>query len=70
MRGGRLSGLAARRACGRGGDGVARGYHARPDLTSERFVERPGMGRVYATGDVARIHPDGYVEFAGRVENP
>jgi hypothetical protein len=52
-----------------GGDGVARGYHARPDLTAERFVERAGMGRVYATGDVARIHPDGYVEFAGRADN-
>jgi hypothetical protein len=52
-----------------GGDGVARGYHARPELTAERFVERPGMGLVYATGDVARIHPDGYVEFAGRADN-
>jgi natural product biosynthesis luciferase-like monooxygenase protein len=52
-----------------GGDGVARGYHARPELTAERFVERPGIGRVYATGDVARIHPDGYVEFAGRADN-
>jgi AMP-binding enzyme/phosphopantetheine binding protein len=48
---------------------VARGYHARADLTAERFVDRPGMGRIYATGDVARIHPDGYVEFAGRADN-
>jgi acyl-CoA synthetase (AMP-forming)/AMP-acid ligase II len=52
-----------------GGLGVARGYHARPDLTAERFVERPGMGRVYATGDVARVHPSGIVEFAGRADN-
>ena len=52
-----------------GGDGVARGYHNRPELTAERFVDRPGMGRVYATGDVVRIHPDGYVEFAGRSDN-
>jgi natural product biosynthesis luciferase-like monooxygenase protein len=52
-----------------GGDGVARGYHARPELTAERFAERPGMGRVYGTGDVVRIHPDGYVEFAGRADN-
>ena len=52
-----------------GGEGVARGYHDRPELTAERFVDRPGMGRVYATGDVVRIHPDGYVEFAGRSDN-
>ena len=52
-----------------GGEGVARGYHDRPELTAERFVDRPGMGRVYATGDVVRIHPAGYVEFAGRADN-
>ena len=52
-----------------GGEGVARGYHNRPELTAERFVERPGMGRVYATGDVVRIHPSGHVEFAGRADN-
>ena len=52
-----------------GGDGVAHGYHNRPDLTAERFVDRPGMGLVYATGDVARIHPSGTVEFAGRADN-
>ena len=52
-----------------GGEGVARGYHDRPELTAERFVDRPGMGRVYATGDVVRIHPAGYVEFAGRSDN-
>jgi natural product biosynthesis luciferase-like monooxygenase protein len=52
-----------------GGDGVARGYHNRPELTAERFVDRPGMGRVYATGDVVRIDPRGYIEFAGRADN-
>lgn len=51
-----------------GGDGVARGYHARAELTAERFVDRPGHGRLYATGDVARLHPDGHVEFAGRAD--
>jgi len=49
-----------------GGDSVARGYHDRPELTGERFVDRPGLGRVYATGDIVRIGPDGVVEFAGR----
>lgn len=52
-----------------GGEGVARGYHNRPELTAERFVDRPGMGRVYATGDIVRILPSGIVEFAGRVDN-
>ena len=51
-----------------GGDGVARGYLGRDDLTAQRFVDRPGMGRLYATGDLARIHPDGVIEFAGRVD--
>ena len=49
-----------------GGAGVARGYHDRPELTAERFVEREGRGRMYATGDVVRLLPDGVVEFAGR----
>ncbi|MET0663692.1 MAG: MupA/Atu3671 family FMN-dependent luciferase-like monooxygenase, partial [Ilumatobacteraceae bacterium] len=52
-----------------GGLGVARGYHDRPDLNAQRFVERQGMGRVYATGDVVRIRPSGSVEFAGRSDN-
>jgi acyl carrier protein len=52
-----------------GGEGVARGYHNRPDLTAERFVDRPGMGRVYATGDIVRIPAAGPVQFAGRADN-
>jgi natural product biosynthesis luciferase-like monooxygenase protein len=52
-----------------GGEGLARGYHDRPELTAERFVDRPGMGRVYATGDIVRVHPLGHVEFAGRSDN-
>ena len=51
-----------------GGEGVARGYHDRPELTAERFVDRPGIGRVYATGDIVRIGADGIVEFAGRTD--
>lgn len=51
-----------------GGDGVARGYRDRPELTAERFREIGGFGRVYATGDVARVRPDGIVEFGGRAD--
>lgn len=56
-----------------GGDGLARCYHNRPDLTAERFVpnpfgEEPGE-RLYRTGDLARYLPDGIIEFLGRMDN-
>jgi len=55
-----------------GGEGVARGYHRRPDLTAERFVpdrfdDGPGA-RLYRTGDLARWRSDGKLEFLGRAD--
>ncbi len=55
------------------GDGLARGYYNRPDLTAERFIpspfnEKPGA-RLYRTGDVARYCPDGNIEFLGRTDD-
>jgi len=47
------------------GKGVVRGYLQRPELTTEKFVERDGM-RFYLTGDMGRLHPDGNVEILGR----
>ncbi len=53
-----------------GGDGLARGYRNRDDLTAEKFVtlDLPGVGpaRVYRTGDVVRFLADGRMEFVGR----
>ena len=53
-----------------GGPGVARGYHKRPELTSEKFIadpfgDAPGA-RLFRTGDLARYLPDGCVELLGR----
>lgn len=49
------------------GDGLARGYYDRPELTSERFVTNPwGNGRMYKTGDQGRWLADGNIEFLGR----
>ena len=53
-----------------GGDGVARGYWNRPDLTAERFLRIPALSehRIYRTGDLARYQPDGNIEFLGRAD--
>ena len=55
------------------GSGVVRGYLNQLDLTSERFVDVEIAGdkgcRVYKTGDLGRIKPDGTLEFLGRIDH-
>jgi amino acid adenylation domain-containing protein len=54
-----------------GGEGVGRGYLARPALTAERFVPAPfgaAGARLYRTGDQVRCLPDGNLEFVGRLD--
>jgi acyl carrier protein len=55
-----------------GGDGVAREYLRRPDLTSERFTKNPFVsdpqGRLFRTGDRARYNPDGTIEYLDRMD--
>jgi aryl carrier-like protein len=64
-----------------GGDGLARGYFHRPELTAEKFVSDPfrsnigsntGLttsARMYKTGDLVRRAPDGTIEFLGRLDH-
>lgn len=50
-----------------GGAGVTRGYWNRPDLTAERFItETHENTRLYGTGDMVSLMPDGTLDFLGR----
>ena len=53
------------------GLGVAEGYHNRPELTSERFIEGPSSlpGRLYRTGDLGRWRDDGHLQHLGRIDD-
>lgn len=52
-----------------GGDGLARGYLHRPELTTERFVVDDTGHRRYRTGDAARMLADGRFEHLGRLDS-
>ncbi len=55
-----------------GGDGLARGYLGRPELTTAKFIANPFSqdheSRLYKTGDWARYQPDGTVQCLGRID--
>ncbi|MCG7497837.1 amino acid adenylation domain-containing protein [Vibrio sp. Of7-15] len=56
-----------------GGDGVARGYLNREELTKERFIPNPFSDQpnacLYKTGDLARWNASGEVEYLGRLDH-
>ncbi|NOT89262.1 MAG: amino acid adenylation domain-containing protein [Lysobacter sp.] len=56
-----------------GGDGLASGYRARPDLTAEKFIPDPfaadPQARLYRTGDLAFWRTDGTVQVIGRIDH-
>ena len=55
-----------------GGEGVARGYWNRAELTAERFVNDPFAGtpdaRMYQTGDLVNWRSDNTLEYIGRTD--
>ena len=56
-----------------GGAGVGRGYLNRPELTARTFLPDPFASktgaRMYKTGDLGRLLPDGRLDFQGRADN-
>ena len=56
-----------------GGIALARGYLHRPELTAAKFIPDPfdaaPGARLYKTGDLARLLPDGNIEFLGRLDD-
>jgi acyl-coenzyme A synthetase/AMP-(fatty) acid ligase len=53
------------------GEGVARGYLHRPELTAERFVPLDHLGepgKAYRTGDLCRYNRDGTLVYLGRMD--
>jgi aspartate racemase len=56
-----------------GGEGLARGYLRRAELSAERFVSNPfdptRSRQLYRTGDLARYRVDGNLEFLGRLDH-
>lgn len=57
------------------GPGVCNGYVNRPDLTAEKFLDKPESlaeipgDRIYLTGDAVIMHEDGSVDFRGRLDD-
>jgi amino acid adenylation domain len=47
--------------------GLAKGYLNQPKKTAEAFIDNPfGEGQIYKSGDIAKLLPDGTVEYVGR----
>ncbi|MFS0838708.1 amino acid adenylation domain-containing protein [Paenibacillus sp. 1P03SA] len=53
------------------GDGVARGYLHREELTQDRFLPNPFLTgkRMYRTGDLAVRHDNGQIVYLGRIDH-
>lgn len=52
------------------GDGLARAYLNKPELTEAAFVKDPFTGKeMYRTGDLGRYMPEGEIQCLGRIDN-
>jgi amino acid adenylation domain-containing protein len=52
-----------------GGVGLSPGYWRDGKKTSEVFIETESYGRIYKTGDLAKVGEDGLVYFLGRADS-
>ncbi|MEU0374183.1 amino acid adenylation domain-containing protein, partial [Streptomyces sp. NPDC006283] len=57
-----------------GGRQVALGYHQRPEMTAQRFIDSPfptrdPSPRLYRTGDLGLLGPDGHIRYLGRIDS-
>jgi amino acid adenylation domain-containing protein len=55
-----------------GGDGVAKGYWNRPELTAEKFIlnsfSKQINSNLYRTGDLGKLLPNGDIQCLGRID--
>ncbi|THX06973.1 peptide synthetase [Aureobasidium pullulans] len=52
-----------------GGQQVFRGYQNMPELTESKIIDHPKYGRVYRSGDLGRLLPDGTILIQGRTDD-
>ncbi|PSK56044.1 Nonribosomal peptide synthetase 2 [Elsinoe australis] len=51
-----------------GGQQVFQGYQSMPDLTAGKVINHPRYGRIYRSGDLGRLAPDGSILIEGRTD--
>ncbi|TIA35314.1 peptide synthetase [Aureobasidium pullulans] len=52
-----------------GGQQVFRGYQNMPELTESKIINHPKYGRIYRSGDLGRLLPDGTILIQGRTDD-